>query len=67
MVDLNLPKLGTPLTSSFIAVRTFSLVFCPRTKIAVFSFSTNCGSRFSSARFTRAFFGFLQISTISSS
>jgi hypothetical protein len=34
-------------------------VFCPRTKMAVFSFSTSLGSRSSSARFTRAFFGFL--------
>lgn len=40
-------------------MRTFSLVFWPRTKMAVFSFSIACGSRFSSARLTRAFLGLL--------
>ena len=49
-------------TMSFIAVRTRSEVELPRTKIAVFSPSTSCGSRLSSARFTRAFFGLLNTS-----
>jgi hypothetical protein len=47
------------LTRSFIAILTGSLVFSPLTKMAVFSFSTSCGSRASNARLERAFFGLL--------
>lgn len=42
-----------------MAILTGSLVFSPFTKIAVFSFSTSCGSRASNARFERAFLGLL--------
>lgn len=52
------------LTKSFMASRTLSLVFCPRTKIAVFSFSTILASRCSRARLTRAFFGLLSVSVV---
>lgn len=47
------------LTKSFMAILTGSLVFSPLTKMAVFSFSTNCGSRASNARLERAFLGLL--------
>lgn len=52
-------------TKSFITTLTFSLVWFPRTKMAVFSFSTALGSRSSSARLTLAFFGLLQTSALS--
>ena len=47
------------LTRSCMAVRTRSEVELPRTKMAVLSPSSICGSRLSRARLTRAFFGFL--------